>query len=295
MKTNGRIALALALALAVGACGGSDPEPEPQGPAAERYALRGEVVSVNRDTGTVTIDHEEIPAFMTAMTMPFNVRDEWVFEAAEPGSRIQATLVVQDLSSWLESVVIISPASSGTAAEVMIPQAHPGAEVPAIGLTDQDGETLTLEDLRGSWYAFTFIYTRCPLPDFCPRMSEQFQAVARAIEAEPGRYGDARLFSISIDPEYDTPEVLRAYGLRYVDGTQDDPFDRWGFVRAEPADLGELAGFAGMRYMPEANEVVHNLRTILVDPEGRVVEVLVGNTWTPEELLRSLASAVAGH
>jgi len=288
VRTRDVLGLVLITATLAGCAG----EPEPQGPV-ERYDLRGAVVGVNRDTRTVTVKHEEIPGFMTAMTMPFNVRDDWVLEAAEPGAKIRAILAVQDLSSWIEEVVITAPASGGAAADVMVPQAQPGDAVPSIELTDQDGNRLVLADLEGSWYAFTFIYTRCPLPDFCPRMSEQFKVLQAEIESDPERYGDARLLSITIDPAYDSPAVLREYGLRYLASRGDAAFSRWRFARAEPDLLGELTGFTGLRHMPEGSEVVHNLRTVLVDPDGRVVELFVGNTWLPDELLAALAGAVA--
>lgn len=274
----------------VAACG---PATGSDDPAAEslRYELHGEVVEVAEDEGTITLAHEEIEGFMSAMTMPFNVRDEWIFDAAEPGARVTATLVVQGMSSWLEDVVVRKAADRGAAAEVVVTQPDPGAAVPVIELVDQDGTEFSLADYAGEWWAFTFIYTTCPLPDFCPRMTGNMAGVYEAIEADPERYGDARLLAVTVDPANDTPAVLREYGLEYVGDAEG--FRRWSFARADPEALGELAGFTGLRFMPEAGEVVHSLRTVVVDPDGRVVTTLVGNRWEPEEMLQTLATAVA--
>lgn len=284
-EIRGVAALVLAAAALAQGCGESIPQ-EP----ASRYELNGRVVGVSRDAGTVTIEHEEILGFMAAMTMPFNVREAWVFEAVEEGASVRATLVVQGTSSWLEDVVVSKAAASGAMADMAVDKPDPGSLLPTVGLTDQDNDEFTFEDLRGRWLALTFIYTRCPLPDFCPRMSEQFQTVHRAIAGDRQRYGEALLLSITVDPAFDTPSVLREYGRRYL---PDADFGGWRFARVEPDDLLVLARFAGLHAMPDGNEVVHNLRTLLVDPQGRVVTTLVGNTWTPDELLAALAAAVA--
>lgn len=289
-------AMALLLLAALAACGPGGPGEDEAAESvdAERYELEGEVVAADAERGTLTVAHEEIPGFMGAMTMPFNVREDWVFAAADPGARIQATLVVAGDASWLEEIVITGSPEEGAAARAVVEAAEPGARVPEIPLVNQDGETIGLEDHRGAYLVLTFIYTRCPLPDFCTRMSAHFARLREAIEADPRRYGDARLLSVTIDPEYDTPEVLREYASRYVDTDAAAAFSRWQFARAEPTDLAELAQFTGLRYHPGEDEVVHNLRTALIDPEGRVLEVIVGNAWEPEEVLATLETAAAG-
>lgn len=277
--------------LGVAACA---PATEQAGEPADavRYEIVGEVVQVSPDDGTVTLDHEPVEDFMGAMTMPFNVPDRWVFEAAEPGARIRATLVVEGDSSWLEEVVVRNPADRGAAAEVVVQQPHPGDPVPSVSLVDQSGREFDFDRYEGRWWVFTFVYTTCPIPDFCPRISGNFADVYRAIDADPERFGDARLLSVSVDPTTDTPEVLREYGLEYLGGPEG--FERWTFARAEPEPLRELAGFTGLRFLPENGEVVHSLRTVIVDPEGRAQVTLVGNRWTPAELLEALERAVAG-
>lgn len=281
--------LVLACLLGVGGCGNT-PEPEPDG---ARYELRGTIVAADRERGTVTIDHEPVADFMGAMTMPFNVRDEWVFGAAEPEASISATLVVRGVESWLEDVVVRKSASAGAAAAAVIPAPDVGADVPAIDLIDQSGVTASLGSYAGQMYAYTFIYTRCPLPDFCPRMSEHFDDVFEAVAADPGRYGDLRLLSISIDPEFDTPEVLYDYGLRYLEEDGAAGFDRWRFATSTPQGIFEIGQFSGIRFRPDGTELIHSLRTVLVDRDGHVLQTFIGNQWEPEELLAA-ATAAAG-
>lgn len=291
MSAPMRACLLLALSLALTAVGCAGPEE----PAASqiRYELRGEVVATDEPRGTVTVDHEAVADYMTAMTMPFNVRDRWVFEAAEPGARISAILVIEGESSWLEEVVINKASTAGEAMRAVVPSADVGAPVPDIDLVDQDGESISVSDYRGRPLLFTFIYTRCPLPDFCPRMSLNFERVFRGVEANPGQFGDVQLLSISVDPAYDTPEVLREYGVKYLEDQAPAGFERWRFATTDAPQLKTIAEFTGLRFMPESGEIIHSLRTVIVDAEGRVAKVYVGNTWQPELLLDDLEALSA--
>ncbi len=287
---RGAAALAVLL-MFVAACAG-DPAESADEPDAQRYELAGDVVASDRGSGTLTISHEPVANFMGAMTMPFNVRDEWVFDAAEPGASIKATLVVKGRESWLEDIVVRTPAAAGAAAAAVIPAPDVGADVPSVDLIDQSGGTLALAAYAGDYYAYTFIYTRCPLPDFCPLMSENFDTIFEAVEDDPARYGDLKLLSISIDPEYDSPEVLYAYAQRYLEEDVPEGFARWRFASSSPEGLHDLGEFSGLRFMPDGSEFVHSLRTILVGPDGHVIESFIGNAWKPEELLQGLAVAV---
>ena len=286
------ITATLILVVLAGCARGADEPPRGSTGDTRRYELAGTIVSSDATAATVTVEHEPIEGFMDGMTMPFNVRDRWVFGVAESGALLRATLVVDGEASWLEEIVITRPPTAGDARRVVIPQPQVGEVVPSVELVDQDGREFTLEQYRGGAFVFTFIYTRCPLPDYCPRMSENMERAHEAIRAAPERYGTAtRLLSVSLDPEYDTPEVLRAYGLRYLD-EGDGAFDRWRFASPVGRDLRALAEFAGVRYVPEEGTISHSLRTVVVDADGRVVNTHVGNSWPVAELLADLEQAV---
>ncbi len=276
--------------MTLGACAGSDPADEADADA-RRYDLSGTVVSVDREQRTVTVDHEPVADFMGAMTMPFNIRDDWVFGAAKPGASVSATLVVSGAASWLEDVVVRTAPAEGAAVEAVVPAPDVGSEVPSIDLIDQSGNTLGLASYGGTPYAFTFIYTRCPIPDFCPRMSEHFDAVYQAVASDPARYGDLRLLSLSIDPDYDTPEVLMEYAQRYLPTDEPSALERWRFATSTTAGLFELGEYTGLRFRPDGTELVHSLRTVLVGSDGRVLETFIGNSWTPEDLLGAAENA----
>lgn len=287
---NRRSCLCVVAGLLLGACGAADSKSE----IARRYELIGTVVSEDAERRTLTIEHAAVADYMIAMTMPFNVPDAWVFDAAEPGAAVRATLIVQGTESWLEEVVLTRPATRGAAAEAVVRAANPGEPVPLIEVMNQDGAQFGLESYRGRYFAFTFIYTRCPLPDFCPRMSERFRSLFDSVEAESDRFADLQLLSLSIDPQFDTAEILRQYGERYLEAAAPEGFARWQFGSAAPAALKELGEFSGLRFMPDAGQLLHSLRTVLVDPDGAVVKVFVGNEWGPEDLLTALEQDSGG-
>jgi len=246
----------------------------------ERYALKGRVVASDPPAGRVTVAHEAIPGFMDAMTMPFRVRDGWALEVLSPGQEIEATLVVAGERSWLVGIRISETKSSGDTL-VTSPGPRIGAEVPDFGLLDQDGRRIGLAGYRGRPLLVTFIYTRCPLPDYCPRTSGHFHRIHRQVAALPdGRR--PRLLTVSFDPEYDTPEVMRRYGRRYV---APGAFGEWIFATGSPEEIREIAEWFGLSYWKESDQFVHSLVTALVGPEGRLVRLYPGNEWTPEEVL----------
>jgi protein SCO1/2 len=123
-------------------------------------------------------------------------------------------------------------------------------------------------------------------------MSELFDEIHIAVGADPERYGGLKLLSLSIDPEFDTPEVLSDYARRYLPGTDPDTFERWRFATSTPTSLHDLGEFSGIRYRPDSGEFVHSLRTILVGPDGRVIAAFVGNSWDAADLLAALESTL---
>ncbi|HET6647658.1 MAG TPA: SCO family protein, partial [Pyrinomonadaceae bacterium] len=170
-------------------------------------------MSVEKDKHLVTISHEAVKDFMEAMTMPFVVREEWVFDQAKPGDQIKATLVVDETESWLENVVLIEsndePGGKGASAAL---GPNTGDQVPDFALVNQNNQPFHTRQYKGKALLLTFIYTRCPIPEYCTLMSNNFAKIDRELQKEPNLYDKTRLLSITIDPDYDTPSVLRSYG-----------------------------------------------------------------------------------
>ena len=261
---------------------------------ATRYDLKGDVVSVDVAKEEVVVDHEEIPGFMAAMRMPFKLRDRDALSVIAAGDKLQATLVVTDTAYWLENPVITKgiPGDEARAAEAAGPAA--GAEAPAVKLVNQDGKPLELGSLRGRAVLLTFIYTRCPFPDQCPLLSNNFAAIHRELERDPALRPRTHLLSVTLDPAYDTPKVLRSYGAALTERFSAETFEHWDFATGDPEEIRRLAQFFGLAYKEESGQIVHSLRTALLTPDGKVSKIYRGNEWKPEQVLADIRRAVKG-
>jgi protein SCO1/2 len=263
-------------------------------PKPKHYQLSGTVISKSVDARQITVAHDDIPGFMAAMTMPYSVRDPHGLEQVQPGDKIVADVVVQSTSTyWLEHVLITDQSGRGKPlpGENAAPLAA-GAAVPDVPLVNQDGKTIHLSDFKGKAVLLTFIYTRCPNPDFCPRVSGQFAALEKQLAQSPSDFARTQLLSISIDPSYDTPAVLRKYGLAYMGG---DPagFAHWEFAVSSPDDLKQLASAFDLVYYQQDNQIVHSMDTILLAPNGTVAQTWTDNDWTTADMLSAIEQAAA--
>jgi protein SCO1 len=262
-------------------------------PSVERtFELRGQILAV-RPNNEVLIAHEDIKGFMPAMTMPYRVRDPQLLHGRGPGDLIVATLVVGANDAWLTRIDKTGsaplPAPSGSAASALAPHLLRSADaVPDTTLTDERGRSLAFRDLRASAVAITFIYTRCPLPQFCPLMDRRFAEVQRIATADPALQGRVKLLSVSFDPDADTPAVLRAHAKKL--GA--DPL-LWRFVTAPRADVDRFASAFGVGVVRETDgTITHNLRTAVVGPDGRLFSVYDGSAWTPEQIADDMRRAL---
>jgi protein SCO1/2 len=260
---------------------------------AREYPLKGQVLFVDPAKQEITVKHEDVRGFMPGMTMPFKVPDKTGFGSVAPGDLITATLVVEETAGYLQDVAKTGSAPLPPEAK-LLPRAtilEPGDAVPDVSFTDQTGASRRLSDWRGKVVALTFIYTRCPIPNFCPLMDRHFAAVQRQVKAEALLDSRVHLVSISFDPEHDTPEVLAKHAAR----VGADP-GQWSFVTApwEVIDpFARVFGVAIMRDDKPTQEILHNLRTAIIGKDGRLVRVLNGNEWTPEELMTAIREADA--
>jgi protein SCO1/2 len=266
----------------------------------KRYELKGKVVLVEKDQHLVTIAHGDIKDYMPAMTMPFPVGEDWwwVFEVPlVPGDHVNATLVVDGAKSWLEDVVIAKE-DSGAGVPVSGEGIGPklGEEIPDYRLINQDGKAIRLHDYRGKALVLTFIYTRCPDPDQCTLMSNNFATIDQELQKQPELYAKTHLLSISFDPEYDTPKVLRSYGAAFTGRYSDETFAHWEFASGTTDEVKGIAQYFGMRYYLDSEtgnqQVIHSLRTAIIGPDGKVIKVYRGNDWKPDEIVGDLRTAV---
>jgi len=249
----------------------------------KRFDLKGKVVAVEVDKHLVTVAHEEIKNFMPAMTMPFMLPDESALQFLAIGDEISATLVVDGAQSWLENVAITrqSSDSSGTSG---VPEAKEGDEVPDYRLLNQDSKEISLHNFRGKALLLTFIYTRCPLPEYCNLMSTNFAEVDRALQKDKNAYAKTHLLSITIDPEYDTPKVLRSYGSAHTERYESETFEHWDFATGTKDQIKGVAQYFGLRYFQDNDQIVHGLRTVIIGPDGKIVKVYRDNQWKPDQV-----------
>ncbi|MGD9906227.1 MAG: SCO family protein [Vicinamibacterales bacterium] len=274
------------LVVAMAACAAA---PEP---AARRFPLTGQLIAVQLDTGQLLVKHEAIPGYMDAMTMPFTVADRAAIRDRRPGDLITATLVVEGDGSRLEDLQVTGRAPLGDAAipppvALGVDVLYPGDTPPDTGLTTHRGATISLADWQGSAVAVTFIYTRCPLPEYCPLLDRRFAAVQRLAADDDRLRGRVRLLSVSFDPDADTPQVLAAHAARL--GAAAD----WHFATAPRAAVDRFAAAFGVNVIRETDgSITHNLRTAVLGPDGRLAAVHSGNDWTADDLVAELRHAL---
>jgi len=286
--------LALALVLtAVSGCHGSAGDSSDAPQQFKTYSLRGKVVSTNPAKGEVTIDHQAIPGLMDAMTMPYKLRDTRVIGELHPGDLLTADLLVSqtpDAGVYLDHIVIIGQAKADYRPAVQFHVPQPGDTVPDFRLINQDGHPIHLAQFHGKALLLTFIYTRCPLPDFCPRVTHNFAVLEKSLANSPDLYAKTHLLCASFDPEGDTPDRLKSYGETYMGSAAPKAFTHWDFAVPSKTVLPPMAQFFDVGITHEADSTItHTLSTTLIGPDGKVVRFYPGNEWTPEELLSDLA------
>ncbi len=260
----------------------------------KRYPIKGKVIAVDMTDRTVTIAHEDITGYMPAMTMPFKIKNDADLVMVKPGDQVTGALVIEDLASWVEISAIIEGAPP-VSQNVDVPgEPRPGTEVPDFGLVNQDGKRIHLSQYRGKTLLLTFVYTRCQQPDQCTLMSNNFAAIDQALQKQPETYDKTHLLTISFDPDYDTPKVLRSYGASHSGRYSDETFQHWEFASGTKDEVKGVAQFFGLRYYHDTEsseeQVIHSMRTAIVGADGRVFKLYRGNEWKPDEVLGELRS-----
>jgi protein SCO1 len=266
---------------------------QPAGGSTNRqtFEVKGVVQSVKPRQKEVEIKHEAIPGYMPAMTMPFEVKDTNELTGLEPGQAVSFRLIVTDTDGWIEQVRKLSPAATNGAPTPTpfrqvrdVQPLNSGDLLPEYHFTNQFGGAFSTADYKGRALAITFLFTRCPYPTFCPRMAGNFEEAQRKMLAMANAPTNWHLLTISFDPEFDRPEILKAY----AQGHHYDPA-HWTFATGALIDItaiGEQFGLAFWR--DQTGSISHNLRTVIVDATGRVQTIYQGNNWTSDELAADL-------
>ena len=259
----------------------------------QRFEVKGVVQEVKAAEKKAVIRHEEIPNYMPAMTMPLDVKNTNELTGLVAGDEITFTMVVTDDDGWIENIkktgasqVVTPPKRPSTRLVRDVEPLEVGDKMPNYTFTNALGQTVNLSDLAGQAYAFTFIFTRCPFPTFCPRMNSNFEQVYELLSKNPNAPTNWHLLSITLDPDYDTPERLRAYSANY----KGDP-KKWNWLTGAMIEIDAITEQVGLAFSFENNTINHNLRTVVVDAQGIIRQIMWGNEWTAEELAEGLIAA----
>jgi protein SCO1 len=276
-------------------CSEQTPPPAPsQSPAATNattaFEARGVIRALPEGGQTLVVRHDEIPGYMPKMTMELNVRDTNELRGLVLDDEITFRLIATADTHWIENIQRVGHVASAPElpkTNRIIIELRPGDLLPDAAMTAEDGRTIHFSDFRGQAVAFTFIFTRCPLPDFCPRMGGNFARTRELLRAGTNAPANWQLLSLSFDPEFDQPAVLASYARSY----RGSDTNRWLFAAATPELLETLAPQLDFMFARDAGGFSHNLRTVVLDPQGRIARQFDGNRWTPEELADAVIQA----
>ncbi len=293
--------LVFLLAAPLSGCRAPSPGTAESVSAPKTYHLRGKVVATDPATAHVTVSHQAIPGLMDAMTMPYKVVDPSTLAELHPGDLITARVLVDPTpdgpsNARLDDIVIVAQARPDYQQAVTYHVPAPGDAVPDFHLLNQSGKQIHLAQFHGKAVLLTFIYTRCPLADFCPRMSRNFAEIDKALAPDKALYAKTHLLSVSFDPKYDTPAVLRSYGGAHTGRFTDEDFAHWDFAAPSLAELPKLeqyfdVGVTGDSANPSS--IQHSLSTVLIGKNGKVVAWYPTNDWKVPEVLEQLKQAAA--
>jgi protein SCO1/2 len=277
----------------------SSPDNTPAAGELKKFPIRGKIVSVDSVNGSVELDHEAVPGFMDAMVMTYKLKDPSVASELHPGDRITATLQARKTpdgytDAMLDQIVITAQARPDYKPPVSYHVPSAGDAVPDFKLINQNGRTIHLGQFKGRVLLLTFIYTRCPLADYCPRMSHNFAEIDKALQDDPKVYAKTHLLSISFDPKYDTPAVLKKYGEAYAGQDVRKRFGHWDFAATPQGEMAALTEFFDVGVTPgDSGTLTHSLSTVLIGKDGKVRSWYPTNDWEPTDMLAAMKSAAA--
>lgn len=261
------------------------------------FTIRGKVVRVDADKGSILLDHEPVPGFMEAMTMSYKLKDPGIIGELHAGDRITAKLLVRKTSlgyedAKLDEIVVTAQARPDYKPAVQYHVPTQGDVVPDFKLVNENGRSIHLAQFKGRAVLLTFIYTRCPLPDYCPRMNKNFAEIDKALAADPAMYAKTHLLTLSFDPKDDTPSVLKSYGMAYAG--ENAKFSHWEFAVPSEKELEAIEQFFDLGVTPgEGGTLNHSLSTVVIGKDGKVAAYYPTNEWTPAEVLAAMKTAAA--
>jgi protein SCO1/2 len=275
----------------VGAAAESLASPELSKSNEKSFAARGVVKQLGPGGRTVLVSHEAITDYMDGMTMPFKVKESQELTGLAVGDRISFQLHVTETESWIGQIAKIGTVQLDEASQhatTQGPTAAASHPLLAFKFTNELGQAVSLGGFRGQALAITFFFTRCPIPDYCPRLSKNFQEASRKLSSLQGGPTNWHFLSVSFDTEMDSPRVLKAYGEMY----HYDPA-HWSFLTGPADKVGELARASDVTFERDGGSFNHNFRTLIIDPTGHLQTVFPTGGNLSDAIVEEILKAVA--
>ncbi len=301
MRVRSSVALLLlataAVTFGITGCRGTANAPAVSKSSPQQYPVRGLVVSTDPTNAEVLLKHDAIPGLMPAMTMAYRLENPSILSELHSGDLITATLLADrdadgPTNLRLTNIVITAQARPDYRPDVNYHVPAKGDVVPDFKLLNQSNHTIDLKQFRGKVVLMTFIYTRCPLADFCPRMSHNFAIIDKTLQADPALYKNTHLLSVSFDPTYDTPKVLRSYGGAYTGNYTRETFQHWEFAAPSVAELPRMEQFFDVGVTPGPNGTLqHSLSTVVIGKDGKISAFWPTNDWDVKDVLAEIKAA----
>lgn len=272
---------------------GCDQKDEPRPASRQTFEVRGVIQSIRQEGKVLIIDHEEIPGYMRQMIMPFGVAEGESTTGLTPGDEIEFTYEVEEVKSWIHGI-----RKTGVTREIKIASAEDlpdpddvelleiGDVFPDYQFKDQDGKDISLHEYRGRPVALTFVFSRCPVPEYCPAMMRNFDKVEERLKSDPDSPEDWKLLTISFDSWNDSPEIMKAYGEAFGRDT-----NNWSLLSTDSCcTIYDISGNVGLKFADQDGSFIHNLRTVVLDKEGKIVRIFTDESWDVEELISEIKS-----
>jgi protein SCO1/2 len=260
--------------------------------ATRTFPARGVILEIKRDTSQLVIQHEAISNYMDAMTMPFHVKDPAPLNELKRGDQVTFQLHVTADESWvdhLQKIGVTPLPENKTNSQPVAPLApRPDKSLLDYKFTNELGHAVSFNDFRGQALAITFFYTRCPLPEYCPRLSMNFKQASQKLAAMTNAPTNWHFISVSFDPQADTPEILKNYGKTYGY----DPA-HWSFFTGPKEKIAELARDSGIKYELESGTINHNFRTLIINPAGHLQMVFPISGDLSDQIVSEILKATA--
>ncbi len=262
-----------------------------EGGSAKSFEVRGVIQDIRQEGRILIIDHEEIPGYMRQMIMPFEVAEGEPDRDLKPGDEIEFVYEVEEIDSWIRDIRktgVTKPIKVADVENLPGPEGVPllgvGDVMPDYTFLDQDGKETSLHRYRGMPVAMTFVFSRCPMPEYCPAMMRNFNEVEEALKSDPDAPAKWKLLSISFDTWFDTPETMSIYGEAYGRDSAS-----WSLLSTDDCcTINEIAGNVGLKFADKDGSFIHNLRTVVLDSEGVIARVFTDETWNVDQLVSEM-------